>query len=285
MKVLVTGASGFIGGHVIRNLLDSGVKVIATSKSPEKAKHKSWFDQVVYKSYDISTPPSDNLFTYFDQPDICIHLAWGGLPDYKNPDHEQLYPSLHFEFLSRLIDDGLKNLTVTGTCLEYGLTEGALTEDMEALPVTAYGRGKKELYQRLLPYGETRECKLTWLRLFYMYGDGQSEKSLVSQLESAIESGEEVFNMSEGDQERDYLPVSELAQLVVNLALKKEHFGVVNVCSGKPVKIGEMVEEYCRNKNTSIKLNKGFYPYPDYEPFAFWGSTEKLKNCLNYGKE
>ena len=114
-----------------------------------------------------------------------------------------------------------------------------------------------------------------------MYGKGQNPKSLLSQLDKAISEGKEEFNMSGGEQERDYLPVEKVAEYIVKIAVQNDELGMINCCSGKPIKVKELVEDHVRSKHATIKLNLGFYPYTDYEPMRFWGDTKRLKTILN----
>ncbi|MGH2563543.1 MAG: NAD-dependent epimerase/dehydratase family protein, partial [Ginsengibacter sp.] len=122
-------------------------------------------------------------------------------------------------------------------------------------------------------------CK--WIRLFYMYGEGQNPNSLLSQLQIALSNGDKEFKMSGGEQERDYLPVEKVAEYIVAVALQNEVEGIINCCSGKPIKIKELVTNYLKENNVDIKLNPGYYPYTDYEPMSFWGDNTKLKQILN----
>ena len=118
-----------------------------------------------------------------------------------------------------------------------------------------------------------------------MYGKGQNPNSLLSQLDKALQNGDEVFNMSGGKQTRDYLPVEKVAEYIVKISLQKKIGGIVNCCSGVAVTIKDFVEAYLKNSCKTIKLNLGYYPYTDYEPMHFWGSTEKLnKTYLNKTK-
>jgi dTDP-6-deoxy-L-talose 4-dehydrogenase (NAD+) len=112
-----------------------------------------------------------------------------------------------------------------------------------------------------------------------MYGEGQNENSLIPQLKKAILSGDRVFNMSGGEQLRDYLDVKAVAEYICRIALQTEINGVVNCCSGKPVSIRRLVEKIVSEMNSDIALNVGYYPYPDYEPLAFWGDVSRLK-CI-----
>jgi dTDP-6-deoxy-L-talose 4-dehydrogenase (NAD+) len=86
--------------------------------------------------------------------------------------------------------------------------------------------------------------------------------------------------MSGGQQLRDYLPVQTAADILVSLALSARGFGVLNCSSGRPVSVLELVQGHLRQHGASVQLNLGHYPYPDYEPMAFWGDTTKLNAAL-----
>lgn len=280
-KVLVTGATGFVGNYVINELMQCDVSIIATSSNEEKAKQQSWFHNVKYIPFDITQiQPTENYFFLFNEPDIVIHLAWEGLPNYKSEFHVIDNLQRHKLLLENLIQNGLKDLTVTGTCLEYGMQEGCLKEDLPSRPTVAYAIAKDNLRKYLESLQQQYSFSLKWLRLFYMFGKGQNIKSLLSQLEVALLRVDEVFNMSGGQQVRDYLPISKVAENIVAIALQKNIEGVINCCSGKPVTVKDFVESYLSKTNKSIRLNLGYYPYPDYEPMRFWGSTEKLNQAL-----
>ena len=110
-----------------------------------------------------------------------------------------------------------------------------------------------------------------------MYGPGQNPNSILSQLDIAIESGKTVFNMSGGEQLRDYLPIEKVAKILVSIVNRRQKHGIIHCCSGEPISIRRLVEEHLQKRNASIKLNLGYYPYPDYEPMAFWGDNNNLK--------
>lgn len=277
-KVLVTGATGFIGNYVVGELLHKGYEVIASSANPGKAKSMHWYEKVTYKPFDLTRfPENENLYSFFNEPDLMIHLAWEGLPNYQQDFHLNENFPRHSALLCNLMENGLRDLTVTGTCLEYGLQEGMLSEDMTAKPSNAYAVAKDRLRQFLTDLEASYPFMLKWVRLFYMYGTGQGPNSLLSQLQAAIERGDASFNMSPGDQLRDYLPVQEVARYLVGIAGQQDVDGIINCCSGKPVAVKELVGKYLSEKGAHMKLNAGYYPYSIIEPRNFWGNNSKLK--------
>ncbi|GAB3891399.1 NAD-dependent epimerase/dehydratase family protein [Spirosoma agri] len=276
--VLVTGATGFVGHYVVDQLLTlDGVRVITTARTkPATPRLKTQFIP-----FDLRTDASDvDLFTYFNKPDLVIHLAWQGLPDYKSLAHINTYWLQHYRFLTNLLRNGLTNLTVTGTCLEYGLQSGCLSEALPTQPTTAYGLAKDTLRKALDLFLTGQNVSFRWLRLFYMHGKGQNPRSLLAQVEAAAQRNEMVFNMSKGEQLRDYLPIDTVANYIVQAALQTTVTGVINCCSGRPIAVRTLVEQFMEEHQYRLTLNLGYYPYPDYEPLAFWGNSQKLETIL-----
>lgn len=277
MKVAVSGATGFIGRHVLAELEARSIEAIPLVR-PAKAKSIGYSSSRVAQ-LDLHDAPS-NSFELMGRPDVLIHLAWSGLPNYKSLHHfEQELPA-QYRFLKNLVESGLQNIVIAGTCFEYGMQSGPLSEDVAPHPSNSYGFAKNALRCQLDYLKSTHPFHLTWARLFYLYGEGQSESSLLPQLRQAAEQGDPVFNMSGGEQLRDYLPVTEVARHLVSLALARKDMGAVNVCSGTPISVRTLVEGWIKENGWSITLNLGHYPYPDYEPMAFWGDRRKLDNLL-----
>jgi dTDP-6-deoxy-L-talose 4-dehydrogenase (NAD+) len=282
MKILVTGSTGFIGNYVVEELLRKEHEVIASSANEDAAQKKAWYPKVIYRKLDFRELNFDtDYFNYFDRPDIAIHLAWEGLPRYKEKFHLEENLPRHATFLTNLVQNGLKSLTVAGTCLEYGLQNGCLDEDMAAQPVVPYAIAKNKLREVLQNLQGGYQFSMKWVRLFYMFGRGQNPNSLVSQLDKAIEAGDREFNMSRGDQTRDFLPVEKVADYLVRIALQDSVNGIINCCSNTPVTVKAFVENYLREHKKNIHLNLGYYPYLDYEPMHFWGDDKKLKTITN----
>ncbi len=279
MKILVTGATGFIGKHVLDELLKYDHQIIIAVRNKNSVKHLQ--DKIKVIEFDLDNLQSNkNYFSESGKPDLLIHLAWQGLPNYKEKFHlEKNLPS-HSAFLKNIVSNGLQNLVVTGTCFEYGMKEGCLSEEMESDPQNPYALAKDKLRKFLEELQKQNSFNLKWVRLFYMYGKGQNPNSLFSQLETALQKGDKVFNMSGGEQLRDYLPVETVAEYIVRIALQNKINGIINCCSGVPVKVKTLVKNYLKENNKTIDLNLGYYPYADYEPMAFGGDDTKLKKIL-----
>ena len=273
MKVLVSGATGFIGQQAVKALQGLGrCRVLTTARNIDKLKQLA-ADYVVY---DLNREPHD-CYEQLGRPDVLIHLAWEGLPNYRESFHLDRNLVNHHRFLKSMIAQGLPSLTVTGTCYEYGLQNGCLQETAPTDPTTSYGLAKDVLRRRLEALRQEHPFKLRWLRLFFLHGPGQPERTLMGQLDLALAAGRESFDLSRGEQLRDYLPAAEVAALIVKVALQTRHDGIFNICSGRPISVRRLVEEHIAAKGGRLRLNLGVYPYPEHEPLAFWGDVGRLR--------
>ncbi|MGO9566341.1 MAG: NAD-dependent epimerase/dehydratase family protein [Desulfomonilaceae bacterium] len=273
MKIAVTGASGFIGRHVLVELAEREVEIVAVTR--DTARLTDLDAQLTIVAMDLSLA-KENCFDLLGRPDGLIHLAWDGLPNYSSLHHFEIELTRQYRFLKAMVKAGLDSMLVTGTCFEYGMQSGPLSEDLPTMPNNPYGHAKDALRRQLEFLQAAHGFNFTWTRLFYMYGEGQSDTALYPQLRQAVRRGDRIFNMSGGEQLRDYLPVRAVARHIVGLALDCCNAGVVNVCSGQPVSIRKLVEGWLEENGWRIELNLGNYPYPDYEPMAFWGDRVLL---------
>ena len=275
MRIAVTGASGFIGRHVLAQLVGRGIEVVALTRNAAQLAGLREITQVF--EIDIAHPPID-CFKKVGSPDILIHLAWDGLSDCRSLSHFETELSVQYNFLKTMVQSGLTSLLVTGTCFEYGMQSGALTEDMSTKPNTPYGYAKDALRRQLDFLRLSKPFDLTWARLFYMYGEDQPSTSLYSALRKAVIRGDKEFNMSGGEQLRDYLSVEEVACQIVQLAMAQHNIGIINICSGKPISVRRLVEQWIHTKKWEISLNLSQYAYREYEPMAFWGDSTRMES-------
>jgi dTDP-6-deoxy-L-talose 4-dehydrogenase (NAD+) len=270
-QVIVSGATGFIGRHIVPLLLKKDYDVVALCRNKDRAKTLSWYQNVEFIFSDFH---NENLPFQPETGASLIHLAWNGLPNYKSNFHFEENLPQSYAFIKGLIQQGVHHVIVAGTCFEYGMKDGALSPDSPTEPTNPYGYAKDCLRQQLQYLQNDLDFKLQWARFFYLFGEGQNPQSILAQLDTAIDRGDTSFKMSGGEQLRDYLNVESAAQKFVEL-FHNTGEGTYNICNGRPISIRTLVENHLRKRNADMELELGFYPYPDYEPMAFWGEDSQ----------
>lgn len=279
MKIAITGATGFIGRHVRNALAKTDHDVVLVVRGSEKAGEIKARETIV--TADLNQKRTD-WFELFGKPDAVLHLAWGGLPNYMDSYHLEVELPMQSKFLAALIDSGLKKLVITGTCYEYGMSSGALSEDQETNPNTHYGIAKDSLRKELFELQSRKQFDLTWARIFYPYGEGQSEKSLYSQLKSAITLKQE-FLMGSGRQILDFIHVEQVASYLLLLLTSGTNVGVINLGSGKPQTVATFVREQIRIFQSDLAPRFGSIPDRDYESVSFWSDNSRIDSLVNLG--
>lgn len=279
MKVLVTGATGFVGRHLVAALLARGCAVRAVARNVETAASMQWINDVEFVAADIHASDLD-IAALTDGIDVLAHLAWPGLPNYRALFHFEHNLMADYRFIKGAVEAGVPQVLVTGTCFEYGMQSGPLSESVEPQPSNPYGLAKHTLQLFLQNLQQEKPFTLQWARLFYLHGEGQNPNSLLAALDRAIDSGDASFNMSGGEQLRDFLSIASAADYLAAIVHQRDFNGVINCASGQPVSVRALVEQRLRERGAALNLNLGHYPYPTHEPMAFWAVTERLQQLL-----
>lgn len=267
--VVVSGATGFIGSHIVEKLQKIGCKVITPVRNIEIAAQQSFLK-------DAELVHVNNLIEIGKiKGDYFIHCAWGDVGDVYSENHLEIYLPENYYFLKNLIKDRwYKKIIVLGTCFEYGKQYGPMRASAETKPNTPYAKAKDKLHRQLRALKKGGDVDLIWARIFYTYGPRQPSRTLIAQFDNALEYQEEVFNMSFGEQLLDYLPVELVANDIINLLSARD--GVYNICSGTPKSVRRLLEERMISKNKYISLNLGYFSYRTDDSIAIWGDKMDL---------
>ena len=273
MKIAITGATGFIGRHVRSVLVKTDHVVVLVVRNVKKVGDRAANEEIVVA--DLSQARTD-WFELFGKPDAVLHLAWGGLSNYMDSYHVDVELPMQLKFLQSLIDSGLKKLVVAGTCYEYGLSSGAISESQMTNPNTPYGIAKDSLRKALFEIRSKKDFELTWARVFYPYGEGQSENSIYSQLTKAISGDEKEFAMGSGVQMLDFIQVTRVAKVLRTFVTETKGVGLINVGSGEPQSVIEFVKKLINHFESNIVPRVGAVADRDYESLSFWSDNDLL---------
>jgi UDP-glucuronate decarboxylase len=175
------------------------------------------------------------------RPDVCAHLAWYGDPKTYLTSHTNLDElSASYAFLVALMEAGCRRFLMTGTCAEYAPGSGRLREDSPVGPATLYAASKLSLQLVSAQLAAEFDARVTWARIFHLYGPFENSQRLVPAVINALLADRE-FAATAGDQVRDYLHVADVASALCGL-VDRDVAGIVNVCSGSPVTVREVIE-------------------------------------------
>ena len=277
-KILVTGANGYIGSKVVKQLLDDGVDVIATDFDCANIDERAVF----IKSNIFDNVP--NWYSFFGNPDICLHLAWRDGFVHNSQNHIGDL-SGHYKFITNLIDNGLKKFVSMGSMHEVGYYEGAINEDTQCSPLSQYGIAKNALRKSIELYCLQKKCKFQWLRAYYIFGDDLYGNSIFCKIRQAVKDGKELFPFTTGKNKYDFIHINDLANQISKCTMQDKILGIINVCSGKPISLADQIEWYIKYNKLPIKLDYGKYPDRPYDSPCIYGDNTKIKQVMELYKK
>lgn len=273
-RILVTGANGYIGRHVVKQLLDLGATVIACDINTADIDSRA--DR---KELNLFNLPEGNVFEQLGSPDVCLHMAWRNGFVHNSPTQIGDL-SAHYKFMTAMIDGGLKQLAVMGTMHEVGYWEGAIDENTPCNPISMYGIAKDALRRSMIQYCKLNDCILQWLRCYYILGDDKKNNSIFCKLLNAAEEGKKTFPFTSGKNKYDFINVEELAYLISRTVMQSEVVGIINCCKGEPVSLADCVESFIKDHCLDIKLDYGAFPDRPYDSPCEYGDPTKINQIL-----
>lgn len=272
MRILVTGANGYLGQGIVKQLLDLGVEVIATDINTNNIDKRA-------KIYACDLFNINDPYNYFNKPDSLLHLAWKDGFIHNSNAHIIELPN-HYLFINELIQSGIKNISIMGTMHEIGYYEGKVSENTPCNPISNYGISKNTLRILTKLLCEQKKVNYKWLRSYYIIGNTKHGNSIFSKILEAEEKGMEKFPFTTGTNKYDFLEYNEFVKMVSYTVIQNNVNGLINICNGIPEQLSYKVEEFIERNNLKIRLDYGVYPDRPYDSKSIWGDNKEIRAII-----
>ncbi len=277
MKILVTGANGYLGQGIVTSILDLGHEVIATDFATDYIDPRA--KAIPGNIFEIQDP-----FAYFGKPDALLHLAWrDGFVHYSDAHINDL-PG-HFAWLKAMAEGGMKQIAVMGSMHEIGFFEGSINENTPCRPITPYGIAKNALRELTQMLCKQKNSLFQWLRGYYIVGNSRFGSSIFSKIAAAAEEGKSEFPFTLGQNQYDFIDYPEFCQQAAAAVSQQNITGIINLCSGRPEKLADRVERFIQENQYSIQLQYGAFPDRPYDSKAIWGDSRKIEAIMSERKK
>lgn len=272
LKILVTGANGYLGQGIVRIILNNGHCVVATDFNTQFVDERA--ERIVCNLFEV-----DNPYSFFGEPDVLLHLAWrDGFVHYSSAHIDDL--PKHYAFIKKMVDGGIQQVAVMGSMHEIGFFEGSINESTPCHPTTPYGIAKNALRDLTQMICKQKNIVFQWLRGYYIVGNSKFGSSIFSKITAAVDEGKTEFPFTLGQNQYDFIDYPDFCAQVAAVVGQKNEQGIINICSGKPEKLADRVERFIKENDYIIKLQYGAFPDRPYDSKAVWGNDTKIRKIM-----
>ncbi len=269
MKILVTGANGYLGKGVVKALLDDGANVIAADFDDTHVDQRA--DVVKINLFELEDP-----YYFFGRPDVVLHMAWRDGFVHESVNHIKDLPN-HMSFLTKLIESGIGKVAVMGSMHEVGFFEGSINENTPCNPQSLYGISKNALRRIVEQKCRQNNVVFQWLRGFYIVGNSEDGCSIFSKMVQTAHAGKKEFPFTLGLNQFDFLDYDVCCRQIADVVEQEKIDGIINICAGRPEKLADRVEAFIKENELDIQLQYGAFPDRPYDSKAIWGDDFKIR--------
>lgn len=276
-RVLVTGASGFVGRHCISPLLDAGVEVVSIGRTPLPN------DLIDHVTCDIHNDQQRRQALKSIGASHLLHLAWNLEPGAYTESASNIdWLASSLRLVRDFADCGGQRVVAAGSCFEYEWSESVLSEGAPIGPSTLYSSTKDLLRRALDAYSDRAGPDAVWARLFFLYGPGENDRRLAGAVASSLLANKPV-ETSEGTQRRDYMYVSDAGRALAQVTLSDIR-GAINVARGVAVPVRDLIEAIAACVGRPDLVDYGARPTPPNEPPVVEADIDRLTQEVGFSE-
>ncbi|HVC90957.1 MAG TPA: NAD(P)-dependent oxidoreductase [Acidobacteriaceae bacterium] len=283
MRCLVTGALGFLGSHLVRELLARQHSVVILLRpGTQLDRVQNCLSRVSIVRGNLEDTSELLRALLLEPVDAAFHLAWSGATaEYQNSTNQVTYNVTRtLELWQVLEKTGCGVFIGVGYQPEYGPHLGLLSEEMPTNPVTAYGSSKLVLFIVLRQPCLTAGMRFIWMRLFSAYGLADHERHMVPSLIQTLLRRERP-SLTAGEQIWDYLDVTD-AVVAICISMECEAAGVFNLGSGTPCVLREFIAEVRNCIDPVLPVGLGEVPYPPGQVMRLEADVSSIRKATGW---
>jgi UDP-glucose 4-epimerase len=263
VKILVTGAGGFIGSAVAAHAVNAGHHVVATMRpGSDQTRLEAVKARIDLVLLDLRDTARVEAMLAEHRPDVVIHVAWSGVSNSARLDRVQIDDNVGSScgLLEAAAAHGVSKFVGIGSQGEYGPREGTIKETDLPNPTTLYGAAKLAVHYLTRQLAAQAGISYAWIRVFAVYGPGDNPHWLIGSLIHQMLNGRRP-QTTLGEQFWDYLFIDDAAAAIVAVAMLDAAQGTFNLASGQPVQIRSLVEKLRDLSAPALELVFGEIPY------------------------
>ena len=281
MKILLSGSSGFIGKNLLKYIAQNiSYNILVAGRNLEKIENKN------IKQVELDLNKIEDNFDKIKEfnPDIFLHLAWEGIPDYSEELSKKNYLNT-IKIINMIISETTcKKIVSTGSCWEYndGSYVGECKEDQLISLNKPFSKYKNKIFTEIYNICEKKKILFNWLRLFYVYGPGQGKNSIIPSLIDVFKNNKKI-NINFPSNKNDFIFIDDVVSIIEKFILNNYSSGIYNVGTGKSTSISTILKIIDNSINGNDMISKKYLNeiYVKKSNQNFYASTKKLKMSLD----